>query len=509
VDRWHVVNKKKANVPAGQQHRPQSPKKAPPLGQQKGQGDSSKVNQTGEGGGLKPFNAAHKPDNPLHDWSDREIRFHAVGVRNPLTKEQWHPMATQLKAAHAIWSKVYTSQHEDWNTVKINNPMWDKIMGCGVITLPEGANAKKIRDGFIPQLQLPIQLRASVKEDMSVPVVRTIMPDELYAAFQTEEHLVQLRQWNPVFAANLFEQHKCYRQDKGRTLQIRTSEEVVKYLMEKNFVVQYPSGDVTFQREINWTAAKAVCTLLVEAKNPTGQPVGTKGSTGKKEVPIKASTSKAKEPENKLAPEDRSKKGNKASASKLAPEDRSGDKGRLGKDETNGGARSVRVLQRQDKVQKPPVVPTAQSGAGVAAQSDGQGDRFSNSQEFDQLMKEWDDLPVLEDQQEVQVEVQRMATEGSIQSVSARDRGATRDHDYGRQGGLQVLADAAAQVGADEQKEEGELPEEGEEVALMAGSQRPNATVYESAMGSDLDYEEDSEESVHSGMGGGWIGPTQ
>jgi len=266
--RWQVVARKQGPPPQGQQ-------------------DPPKVIQTRDQGGMRKFNEAHKGSHTLHTWSVREIRFHAVGVRDPLTKEQWRPLQTQLRAAHAIWSNIYNAQNEDKQTVKINNPMWDSVMGCGVITLPEGAIAKKIRDGFIPQLQLPIQLRASVKEDMRVPVLKTTMPDDLYAAFKTEEHVEHLKQYNPIFGLHPFVQHKCYRIDRARVLQIKTSEEVVKYVQEKNFVVPYPSGEVYFQREIHWTAATAVCTLPVAAPAPSSKHHGSSHGQGAPRYPSK------------------------------------------------------------------------------------------------------------------------------------------------------------------------------------------------------------------------------
>jgi len=140
-----VVNRKKKGGQSGQpkpQQQSQS-RPEPTAGPSAPPGvhpDPQKEQHTGESGGQKQYSEAHKQDNPLHEWSDHEIRFHAVGVRKALTSEEWRPMGTLLKAAHAIWSNAYHAQHpqEDRNGIKINNPTWDKALGCGVITLPEG-----------------------------------------------------------------------------------------------------------------------------------------------------------------------------------------------------------------------------------------------------------------------------------------------------------------------------------------------------------------------------------
>jgi len=357
-----------------------------------------------------------------------------------------------------------------------------------------------------------------VKEDMSVPVVRTTMPDDLYSAFKTEEHLDNLRQWNPIFAQHLFEQHKCYRQDQGRTLQIKTSMEVVKYIMEKDFVVQYPSGEVYFQKEINWTAARAVCTLPVDPK-PSGASAGATGGTTGKPAPIKPPVHKAKENVARLAPEDGSKQGKDSPATKPKPEDRSGVKGRSrvvkegptgaaasasGKPEARladppkqGSSRStdgsVKVLQRHTKDVQQQVGSPSTTGGDVV-KSDAREGRYSTTQELNQVLKEWDALPLLEDQQKVQAAKVLDPSKGERSPASVLGQGVPLDHDYGRRGGLQVLAEAAEKVSEETLREEGELPEEGEEALLQMDSQKPDGTVFESAMGSDLDYEVDSED---------------
>lgn len=134
-------------------------------------------------------------------------------------------------------------------------------MGCGVIILPEGADARKIRDGFVPQLQLAMQVVATVKSDMSVPVIETLMPDDLYLDFKADEHLENMKVYNPIFATEMFVVHRCTKMDKGRLLKIKTTEAVLQYLMDKDFEVPYTSGEVQFIKEVNWTAVKEVCTL--------------------------------------------------------------------------------------------------------------------------------------------------------------------------------------------------------------------------------------------------------
>jgi len=332
-----------------------------------------------------------------------------------------------------------------------------------------------------------------VKSDMSVPVIRTSMPDEDYAAFKTEEHLTNLKQYNPIFSQHLFEIHKCYRQQqplRGRTLLIKTSEEVVKYLMDLDFVVPYPSGEVQFQREINWTAAKSVCTLpVIDAPPPVKPPVKPQG-LGKKPQGSKPSEAAAKAPS--VRPDDRSGRpqqqamtdgnstgqplgGAAAAQGKPAaprPEvmvNKPRSDGGKGKSQAGpsgaqnsrpkGANRESTPVKDDDRVATP-----EQSGQVEGRLPDDPDDRQSNSQQLDAVLKEWDDL--LKDRPDSPM----VAVEGRAPEPTNQD-------------GLQLLATAAAQVGqvAEEQPDQDE-------------TLKPHDTVYESAMGSDLSMEQEAED---------------
>jgi len=208
----------------------------------------------------------------LHEWSDREIRFHAVNTREPLTKAIWTLLEPQIRRGHGIWARIYLDEHGEMESTKIKNPMWDSIMSCLVVTLPRGADAQLIRNGFVPHLQLSVQLTASVKADMSVPVVKTLMPEELYRDFPTDEHIANLKLMNPILRDNLFEIHRCSKQEKARLLKIKTTDKVVQYLTDRNFELPYTSGEVTFMKDINWTAAVIVNTLLPGQSPPQSTP---------------------------------------------------------------------------------------------------------------------------------------------------------------------------------------------------------------------------------------------
>lgn len=194
-------------------------------------------------------------------WTDLEIRFYSADSKTPLTCQIWDKLQTEIKCAYAIWAKVYLNNFEDGDTIRIQNPRWDPDLHCGIITMPEGSNAKKIRDGFIPTLRLPTQLKAIIKEDFMAPVVKTTMPDQLYNVFTTEEHLEFMKIFNPILEQHMFKIHRSRKKKDARVVQIKTTEEVVDYLKEKNFTILYPSGEVIFQTKISRARVSNVYTL--------------------------------------------------------------------------------------------------------------------------------------------------------------------------------------------------------------------------------------------------------
>jgi len=199
-------------------------------------------------------------------WTDLEIRFYAADDNTPLTRRGWNSLEAQLKNAHAIWAKVFLHTSKDRNSIRILNPKWDHDLRCGVIPLPEGANARTIRDGFIPTLYLPTQLKALIKGDLMAPVVRTRMEDHLYEGFTPEAHVDYMKLYNPILEDNKFEVLHCQIMKEERILYIKTNDTVLEYLRENKFTIPYPSGEITFSTDVTREVESSVCTLPQDQK---------------------------------------------------------------------------------------------------------------------------------------------------------------------------------------------------------------------------------------------------
>jgi len=274
---WQVVSRKKQGQPDSRRQLPDLRQQLQEKAKAKGalQGTPTDLVRTSKGPDApETFAGVAGGTSPI-PWAPNEIKFHAVNPKETPTKDSWKQLASHLRLGHADWSHEYNKVHNEGALVKIGHPRWDADLRCGVIAVPVVENTRKVRDGFIPQLKLPVQLKATIMVDKANPVIKTLMTDEMYGAFRTEQHVEHMKQFNKILRVEPFEIRKCQRIEGARVLKITTSEKVVEYLEQHNFELPYPSGEVTFMREVHRATESWVTT--VNPKAGAAPPEGHKG----------------------------------------------------------------------------------------------------------------------------------------------------------------------------------------------------------------------------------------
>ena len=206
---------------------------------------------------------AAKPRPHAPKWTDKEIRLMALASHLSLDRDLWKSYEQLIVKGFASFVASFKKTDPNVRQVSLQRLYYDPGNKCGVLEVGLEASAKTVRDLLIPTLNLPIQLKAVIKEDNSNPILRCFLP-LIFQAYSEQEYVDYLKWSNPIMESNLVEIVKIERKQNGRALHLKTTMEIAEYVRQHNFAIPHILGTTFFDPKILHEATTFVCT-----KEPT------------------------------------------------------------------------------------------------------------------------------------------------------------------------------------------------------------------------------------------------